>query len=66
MAGCPFKSYLAPQKVLGLNAEIAVLAVMYLCCRKAEDLIIFSSFLCVEVVTSIKALLMTHLKGFVC
>lgn len=38
---------------MGLNAEITVLAVGFLCCRKAEGHIILSSFLCVEVVSSV-------------
>ena len=53
MTGCPFKLCIAQQKVLGLITEITVLAVGFLCCRKAEGHIIFSSFLCVEVVSSI-------------
>lgn len=53
MTGCPFKLCIPQRKVLKLNAEIAVLAVGFLCCRKAEGHIIFSFFLCVEVVSSI-------------
>lgn len=34
----------ALQKALGLNAEIAILAVACLCCRKAEDLKSFLPF----------------------
>lgn len=53
MTECPFKLCIAQWKVLGINAEITALAVGFLCCRRAEGHITFSSFLCVEVVSSI-------------
>jgi len=53
MTKCPFKLSKAQRKVSGLNAEITALAVGFLCCRKAEGHVIFSSFLCIEFVSSV-------------